>query len=90
MVMLKNYHKLECVYYRIHRPVNVVLTELSVSGKNKKGPARSSRPRVTLGGDGHQASVKVSCLGLGGQVSVSGLGGSCFVSRSRSRGFRFR
>jgi len=28
--------------------------------------------RLTLGDDGHQASVKVSCLGLGSQLSVSG------------------
>jgi len=45
-------------YGRIHRPVNVVLTELSVSGKNKNGPffetlattvtKRQSRSRVSV------------------------------------------
>jgi len=41
---LKNYHELECIDGRIHRPVNVVKTELSVFGKIKNGPVRSSRP----------------------------------------------
>jgi len=37
---LKNYHKLECVLLFID-VMNVVLTELSVSGVNKKWPGEN-------------------------------------------------
>jgi len=78
LLVLQIWSDYEPLRYVGRRPVNVVLTELG-------GPARSSRPSVTLGDDGHLASVSQGLvsrsrslrLGLGlvgpGLVNIPGI-----------------